>query len=169
MLDVNDNKALQGAVLAMKAADRDLKAKINKATRATFGPVWKQQIESQLAGRDAFTAMLLKGVSVSAGNPPSLRAATSTRKIGDKKRLSPADNYYLAEFGADRAHVARYERKSRTSNGRHTVQRRTNTGLPRRIREGRVVYPAFAEIAPRIAALWVQLIIRTYAEAAEGK
>lgn len=169
MLHIDDNDELKAVVLAMKASDRTIKSEINKATRATIGPVWKKTVESQLVGRSGFTTMLLKGVSISAGNPPSARAATSTRRVGRKGgNLSPAQNYYLAEFGVDRKHEATYQRRSKTG-ASYPVRRRTNTGLPSRIRDGRVIYPAFAEIAPRAVSLWVQLIIRTYAEAAEGK
>lgn len=170
MLYVEDHGELQAAVLALKAADRDLKSRINKATRATMGPVWKQQVEAAVASESPFVSLLLKGVSVSAGNPPSFRAATSTRKVGRKgSTLTPAKNFYLAEFGANANHVARYQRKSRASGGTHQVRRHTNTGLPEVRRKGRVIYPLVAKIAPRTVSLWVQLIIKTYAEAAEGK
>lgn len=42
-------------------------------------------------------------------------------------------------------------------------------GHPRREPKGRVVYPAFADIAPRMVSLWVQIVVKSYHDAAEGK
>jgi len=42
-------------------------------------------------------------------------------------------------------------------------------GLPSRTPKGRVVYQAFADVAPRIVSLWVQLVVKKYNDAAERK
>jgi len=49
------------------------------------------------------------------------------------------------------------------------VERRTMRGLPTRTPKGRVVYQAFADLAPRMVSLWVQIVVKKYAEAAEGR
>ena len=100
---------------------------------------------------------------------PAAMAAQSTRGIGDGKRVVPRRDYAGWEFGANRMAYSRYERKNRTKPGYHTVTRRTMMHLPRRTPEGRAVYPAFAEVAPRMVSLWVQLIVKSYYDAAEGK
>lgn len=169
MLSVRDHRGLQAAVLAMKTADRSLRSEINKATRQVLNPVWRAQVESHLAGRSVMDAKVLgSGVRIAAGNPPVAKAAQSRRAIGDGKRIVPAENYAWWEFGVPREAASTYQRRNRTGGGTHTVHsRHTNRGLPARNDKGRVVYPAFKDIAPRAVSLWVQLIVRTYAEAAE--
>ena len=182
MLVVGDHKELQAAVLAMKSADRDLKRRINVATRETMNPVWKTMVTAHLGGTDVMTSRMLdNGVRIAAGNPPRAMAAQSTRAVGRGKRLVPSRDFAGWEFGVNRMAYSRYERKNpfrpvhggrkRTGNpsGTHVVERRTMMGMPRRQPQGRVVYPAFAEIAPRMVSLWVQIIVKSYNDAAEGK
>jgi hypothetical protein len=168
MLSVNDADELRAVALGMKLIERDVKNSINRATRAELKPIWRQELDSHLAGKNTFTARILKGDRVSPGNPPTLYAATSRRGFGDNKRLNPAEHYYLGEFGARDTLYRRYSRKSENG-GTHQVERRTNTGLPQLIRKGRVVYPAASQAIPRLASLWVQVYVRTVYEAAEGK
>ena len=169
MLDVRDHRELQAVVLAIKAANRDLRKELNRRTRETLNPVWKSVVADHLSGRDHLSTMLLAGVRVAAGNPARAMAAQSRRGLGKGKRLVPSRDYYIAEFGVDRSKRTTYERKNRKGGGTHKVTRRVNVGKPRRVPEGRVVYPAFAEVGPRMVSLWVQTIVRTYHDAAEGK
>lgn len=168
MIRVADSRPLRAAVLAVKAANRDLRRDINAATRETMNPEWRRAVADNLNGRDHFTTRLLdNGVRIAAGNPPAAKAAQSKRGIGKSRRLTPAQHYALAEFGASNTErTSTYSRRSRNG-GSHTVTRRTRRGLPARNPRGRVIYPAFAEIAPRMVSLWVQLIVRKYHEALE--
>lgn len=169
MLDVGDHRALQAAVLAMKAADRDIKNAINRATREEMNPVWRSLVEEHLMGAGIMAGRVLgSGVRIAPGNPPVAKAAQGKRGQGKGRRVIPAEAYAAYEFGAvDRNQYSRYERKNRKGGGYHTVERRTMRHLTRRFPKGRVIYPAFAEIAPRMVSLWVQTIVRTYSEAAE--
>lgn len=164
MIDVGRAPAqVRAAVLALKRAGRDLRSDINKATRAEMTPVWKSLVESA-ARTSQDTAVLAKGARIKAGNPPAGQAATSRRALSGG--LKPADNWQSIEFGADRNKTSTYTRKSKNG-GSHQVTRHASKQLPQRIRTGRVVYPALAQIGPRLASLWVQIIVRKYAEAAE--
>lgn len=170
VLRVGDHDELQAAVLAFKAANRNLRKEINKRTRDEMNPVWRALVDDHLSGRDHFTRrMLANGVRIAAGNPPTAKAAQSRRKVGSSKRLTPSMDFYLAEFGVDQGKRTTYTRKNRKGSGSHKVTRHVNRGKPQRIRDGRVVFPAFAEIAPRMTSLWVQTIVRTYHDASEGK
>jgi hypothetical protein len=165
MLSVKDSPELRAAVLAMKAANRSLRSDINKATRRVLSPIWKQAVESRATyARDA--RVIAKGAKVKAGNPAVAQAATSTKALSGG--LVPSRNWAWVEFGSERTKVSEYTRKNRRNGGTHTVRRHTQRGLPPRYRTGRIAYPAFAEVAPRIISLWVQLIIRKYKDAAEG-
>ena len=168
MISVQDSRELQAAVLAMKAADRGLRTEINRATVATIGPVWKQVVQAN-ATRPMDARVLAVGVRVKAGNPPVAMAANSKRAVGRSKRLVPADRFRGYEFGVGNPNAfSRYTRRSRNG-GTHQVERRTMRHLPRFTKTGRVVYPAFADIGPRVVSLWVQLIVEKYNNAAEGK
>lgn len=166
MIRVDGLPQLRAAVLAVKAANRDLRRLISAATRDTMNPVWRHEVGTRLDDRFS-SRMLGTGVRIAAGNPPAAKAATSRRGLAPSRRLIPAEAWALAEFGvADRQRRSTYTRRTRT--GSHTVTRRTRTGLPARNPRGRAVYPAFAEIGPRMVSLWVQLIVRKYHEALEG-
>lgn len=168
MLSVHDDRALKAAVLAMKAADRDLRSAINKATRETMNPVWRSLVQENATRAGGLAARMLgPGARIAAGNPPVAKAAQSSRKVGRAGSLTPADDYGPWEFGVQRRErFVTYDRTS-PKGGRHKVRRRVLRGLPPAVRGGRVIYPAWSELAPRLVSLWVQLIVRKYHEAAE--
>lgn len=168
MLSVRDHRELQAAVLALKAADRTLRTDINRATVQVGNQIWKPLVAAH-ATTHMDTRMLAVGARVKAGNPPAAMAANSRRPVGSSRRLVPADRWQAWEFGAVHGVPTTYQRRNRKRGGTHTVTRDTKAQLPRRAPKGRVVYPAFAEAAPRMVSLWVQLIVRKYAEAAEGR
>ena len=100
MLSVNDSAELQAVTLAIKAANKNIRGEISKRTREELNPIWKGAIADHLSGRSAMTTRLLTGVRVAAGNPASAKAAQSKRALGKSKRLTPAQDFYIAEFGA---------------------------------------------------------------------
>lgn len=168
MISVRDSRELKAAVLAVKSADKGLRTEINRGTVSTIGPVWKSTVEAN-ATRPMDMRMVAVGARIKAGNPPVAMAANSRKAVGRTKRLRPADRWPGWEFGAvNREAYSRYSRKSK--NGvQHQVERRTMRHLPPWIRAGRVAYPALADVAPRVVSLWVQLIVKKYSDAAEGK
>lgn len=166
MLSVRDSRELQASVLALKAADRELRGRINRATVEVGNQIWKPALEAH-ATRHLDTRVLAVGARVKGGNPPVAMAANSRRAVGRTRRLVPADRWPAFEFGANRDSYSRYTRVNRTAGGSHRVERRTMTGLPPRYRKGRVVFPAFADVAPRMVSLWVQIIVKAYNDAAE--
>lgn len=170
MFSVEDHGALAAVALAMKTADRELRREINTATRQTMNPVWRDAVTSRAT--DRFTrALLVNGAApkIKAGNPPVAQAATSRRALKPSRRLTPAADYAMAEFGSPHPNGrSKYTRRSKNG-GTHQVSRRTRRGLPALNPRGRVVYPAFAEVAPRMVSLWVQLVVRKYHEAMEAR
>ena len=164
MISVRDHDELKAVVLALKAADRDLRSDINRATRETLNPVWRGLVETHATYKRDH-AILAKGARIKAGNPPVAVAASSRRKL--RGGLIPANQWHAVEFGANRDETRTYQRRSPKGTV-HKVTRHTRRQLPPRYRKGTTVYPAFAEFAPRAVSLWVQLIIRKYNEAAEN-
>lgn len=167
MLSVRDSRELQATVLAIKGADRELRREINRATVQTGNAIWKPLVEAH-ASRPMDARVLTAGARIKGGNPPTAIAASSRRAIGKGRRLVPAEHWHAWEFGANREDTTTYQRRSPRGTV-HQVTRRTKRHLPPRTRGGRVVYPAFAEAAPRMVSLWVQLTVRLYRDAAERK
>lgn len=175
MLSIRQARPLQAVVLAMKLADRDLRKRINNATRDTLNPVWRRAVDERMQSR-VDQRVFGTGTRIAAGNPPSAVAGSSSRRLPGG--LVPLENWRAWEFGA----VARdstyteYPRAAHTRRqGGQTVQvrgsrvrRRTLVQVPAHVRTGRVLYPAFAELAPRVAALWAQIVVREYAESLEA-
>lgn len=166
MLSVKGDDRLQAAVLALKAAPRDVRRIVSDDTRTVMGPVWVGAVNARASTRTD-QVIIAKGARIKGGNPPTAVAATSTRKL--RGGLIPAESFGPFEFGSPaRDTLTTYDRKNRKTAGQHRVTRHTRRQLPPAARSGRVAYPAFAEIAPRVVALWVQSIVRAYSQALEG-
>lgn len=165
MISVRGDDRLKAAVLAMKLANRDLKKKINTATKTTMGPVWTSEV-TRRADTEMERRVIAKGARIKPGNPPVAVAATSTRKLSGG--FVPADLWPTVEFGTTRRdQYKKYQGRSRKGKP-YPVTRRTSRQLPPRSR-ARVAYAALREVAPRVVSLWVQIIVKTYAEALDGK
>lgn len=165
MLRVGDDSRIDAVVYGLKLVPRDVRNRINRDTRSTLKPIWQQEIQKHLAGTDTFTGRMIGKGLVSGGNPPIMRAATSRRPLRPGG-VTPDLEGYLAEFGGRDTLYSTYRRRSRNG-GTHAVKRRTKLGLPITDRTGRVVYPAAAEVAPRMASLWVQTFVRDVYQAIE--
>jgi len=77
---VQDDRALQAAVLAFRVAGRDLKRRINTSTKEVFDPVWKSEVRSRAKTR-LEERVLVPGTRVATGNPPTFVAGASRRKL----------------------------------------------------------------------------------------
>lgn len=167
MLSVKGDDRIKATVLLVKAADTVTRRVVNQDTVRVLGPVWVQEVNIRAQGRTLDQVVLAKGARIKGGNPPAATAATSRRKLTGG--LVPAEQYGAVEFGTDdRDAYTTYQRTSPGGKG-HQVRRRTRHQLPRRVRTGRVVYPAFTAIAPRAVALWVQTVVRAYWQAFDGR
>jgi len=164
MLSVRGDDKLRAAVLGLKQARRDVRNDIARETRRVMSPVWREAVASHASSRGPATKALVGGARIVAGNPPSAVAATSKRPM--RGGLVPVEHWHAIEFGGDRDAVTTYTRRS-PNGGTHQVTRHTARQLPPRYRTGRVVYPALKEVVPRLASLWVQIIVRKFNEAAE--
>lgn len=163
MLSVRGDDRLRAVVLALRQARREVRNDISKATRQTMSPVWRDAVTGN-ARTAQDRRVIAQGARIAAGNPPAAVAASSRRRLPGG--LVPADSWHTVEFGADRDKVTTYKRRS-PSGGTHEVTRHTARQLPPRYRKGRVAYPALREVVPRLASLWVQIIVRKFNEAVE--
>lgn len=160
----------RGAVLAMKAVGREVKNDINRTTRKELNDIWREAItaRAQAAGSKMDALVLAKGARAVPGNPAKVVAASSRRALPGGS-LVPDVGARAWEFGTTQPeHETDYTRK--TPGGKPAqVRRHTKRQLPAATNRGRVVYPAWADTAPRMIALWVQTIVYKASQALENK
>lgn len=162
---------LRGAVLALKAVDKPIRAQIAKETRDTMNGPWREAVATHAGGSRMDNVALGKGARVAAGNPARLVAASSKRALRKGANgFIPNSMGRALEFpgNVDQAKASQYVRRYKGGEA-HKVKRRTLTGYPAPKPGGRVVYPAVADVMPRFVSLWVQIIVRIIYEATEGK
>lgn len=168
MISVKGSKELQAVVLAMKVVDKDLRPEMYARTRQHILPDWTTSIQKRIDVREnskLHTALLMKGTRVGIGTQGvNVTAAASTKAIRKGSTLSPAGNFYLAEFGANPKEV---EVRGRRGATQYAYRRKVNTGFLSRSRKGRFAYRAADEIVTRSVALWVQTIVQVINEAIE--
>lgn len=159
-------RELRAAVLAMKRADKAVRADISQQLRSVMSPEWTHELAQHLTG-DPREKILLSGSRIQAGNPPTLITASGKRRFG--RGLIPNEHWQAFEYGASSRKLVTYARRNRTNPGKHKVTRDTHAGLPRFQKGGRVIGPSVAAILPRAAAFWVQSVVKAFMDAAEKK
>ena len=157
-VDVGDAPAeLRAAVLAMKRADATVRRDVAQRMRETMNPAWRSEVTSGATGMAG--RVLAGGARIAGGNPPQLVAASSRRKIG--RGVIPDRHWAGYEYGANHGTTRTVTSAKGTRYRRHVMRH-----LPAR-GKGRVLEPAAARILPRIAAYWVQSVVRAFMDAAE--
>lgn len=155
-----ESAELQGTILALKGMDRELAAQIRKATRTITEAEWRKEL-AQEATTQAEERVLVATARTSVTNQNiALKSGAAAKKLEGGAAIHELT--HSVEFGADREHRG----TSTSATGKH-YERRTRRQFKGRQRTGYVVYPAAADIIPRIAALWVQTTVRTFHEAIE--
>ena len=150
MLRVKDSRELQAAVLSMKRAPKEVRSIVGKDTRRVFGKEWAKEVRRQSEahpGANQRRKLLRSGVNVTGNNPP-----TATVYAG-RKTLSGGlgtDWWHAVEYGGDRPQLPPRSRRFMRGNMGYSFT------------------PAMIVMAPRVAAFWVQSIVRAYARAGEG-
>lgn len=160
---------LRGVVLALKSIDKPVKKQINDATRTTLNPVWREAIATHAAGSRMDYAVFGKGARIAAGNPGRLVASSSRRPLRKGANgFVPNEMGRALAFAGPKPQASEYVRTFKGGKS-HKVKRHTMTGWPARKNGGRVVYPAVADVMPRIVSMWVQIVIRNIHESLDGK
>lgn len=162
---------LLGAVLALKSCGKVIRKQIADQTRGEMNTPWREAVATHAGGSRMDNRVFGAGARVAAGNPARLVAASSKRALRRGPNGFVPNTYGRAlEFpgNVNQAKKSSYTRRYQ-GGASHQVKRRTLTGFPAAKRGGRVVYPAVAEVMPRMVSMWVQIIVRNIYEATEGK
>lgn len=163
MLSVKDSRELQAAILATRAAGKDLRRALYADARSELGNAWLPALQRRTASR-MDRAVMLRGARVQVGGDGFRVMAATSRRAIKPGGLVPADDWAGVEFGARTAR-ARYNRRSRNG-GTHTVTRTVNRQFRGRVKQGRIAFDAASELGTRLVAVWVSSIVSTYRRAA---
>lgn len=160
---------LNAARQAFRGLPKDLKNIIRRSQRSEVGPIWKQEVATQL-GRGTATqqAVFKTGTKVKAGLPMYLSAGGGTRPLSGGAR--PVDLARPVEVGSGRrSSYTKYRRKARGATKATAVTRRAGMQLPSERKSGYVVFPALAHSIPRIIGTWVQGLTDRIYDAVDGR
>ncbi|WP_022899131.1 hypothetical protein [Humibacter albus] len=165
-ISTKTTEALDATVKGLQIIDKTMQQRIRQATRELATPEWKEAVNAHLQGNPLQTRVLGDTAKLNVSNQNvMLTSGASSRRM--KGGATPAELARNEEFGANRNRLTAYRR--RTKHGTQKVLRHTTHELMPLRRNGWTVYPAAADIIPRIASLWVQTFMRTVYEAFEGK
>jgi hypothetical protein len=139
-------------VAALKNVDKDTRTAVNKQTRSVVSPVWQDEVMGRVSTPMDKT-VLGTGVRVA-----TAALGFTLHGANNKKTLSgglvPVESWKAWEFGANRNTATTYQGRRRGKNFK--VKRHTKRQLPARNQSGRVLFPAVADVFPRVASLWTQ-------------
>lgn len=164
-----DSKELQATILALKIVGKDLRKEILKRTRELILKDWDSAVADEISavGGDIYgTRLTMRNTRVKVGTQGfALQAATRGTKATSGGLIS-SEQYYLAEFGADKKVVPVNGRRGATS---YQYKRTVNTGFQRRVKNGRYAFKAAGKIMNRALALYTQTTIQMVYQAFEEK
>ena len=159
-IDVRGSDELQDVILALKSSDAETRRAIRTFTKARLTRPWLEAINDQ-ASTPLETRVIAATATVAVSDQNiRIQSAAKGRRLSGG--LSPKVDYGPVEFGAGHKKVP-YRRKG------HRVVRNTTAQFKSKRRKGYVFYPAAQEMIPRLASLWVQTVVKTYADIFEGK
>lgn len=165
MLKINAaaSREIQATILAIRAADKDLRREMHAGVRSEVGGLWLPALGARAASRQD-RAVIMRGARVeSRQDGMRLRAAGSGRFM--RGGMVPNLEWYTVEFGA-RNHRGQVSRRTRKS-GTVTYTAILSRGVPNRVRDGRIAFDAASEIVTRAVGVWVRTIVDTYRKAAD--
>lgn len=154
-LDVERSATLVAAIRLVAAIPNEVAKQIRQRSKRVIQPEWKSGLAEHAPGDRIYHSRLVG---------PSAAYITDR---GVRLRAGKAGKFPReTEFGASQETYTEYTRRTR-SGGTARVRRRTKRQFGPYRRKGHVVYPTASEMIPRVAALWVQTIIRTAHEQIE--
>jgi hypothetical protein len=159
-IDVRGSAELRDVILAINQSDREIQRAIRTFTKAALVRPWLESINKR-ATTTVERRVLAATATVAVSNQ-NIRITSAAKGRPLSEGLQPKRDYGPVEFGMAPRKVT-YSRKG------HRVTRTVGTQFGRPNRRGNAFYPAAREMIPRLASLWVQTVVKVYADAFEGK
>jgi len=155
MLDVQDHRELQAALLAMKSVERTVRNDINKTARGKLKPIWIEALSFNAGDRMAQRVIVAGARVAVTARQVRLMAATSRRPL--RGGLIPDTQWTHVEFGANEREVEVTQRSRRGKPYTRTMT--INRQFPARQKHGRIAFDAASHTGRQIVALWVGTIV----------
>lgn len=168
-ISVHSSRQLQAIILAMKQLDKEVRKQIRQQTRQVVRPEWERALAEHASTRLEHRVLVQTARAQVSDQNVQLQSARVGRSLSGG--LKPSVHFAPVEFGANRNEFRPISTKA-TRTATQTMRlkkRRTMRQFRPAKRQGYVVYPAAANIIPRIAALWAQTVARTTHEAFESR
>jgi hypothetical protein len=159
-IDVQGDEVLQGVVIALQRSDAETRKSIRTYTKSVMTRPWLDEIDRRASTR--LERRVIGATATVAVSDQNIRIQSAAKGRKLSGGLLPKADYGPVEFGAAHRKVT-YTRKG------HRVTRNTTAQFKPRNRSGYVFYPAAKEMIPRLASLWVQTVVKTFADIFEGK
>lgn len=159
-IDVRGSDELQDVILALKNSDAETRRAIRTFTKAEMVRPWLEAISKEASSATETRVIAATATVAVSDQNIRIQSAAKGRKLSGG--LLPKVDYGPVEFGAN------HQKKTYTRKG-HRVTRNTTAQFKPRNRKGYVFYPAARDMVPRLARLWVQTVVKTYADIFEGR
>lgn len=163
-IDARSSRELQALILSMRQASREVAKIARRYTREMVLPEWRKALAEQADTRLEHIVLVDSSRVTVSNQDVRLRSGQLARKLSGGARTHEISKQ--VEFGAS-LRESRYT--GRRGSKTFPVSRTTGRQFKHENSKGWVVYQAAAQIIPRIAAVWVQTVVRTFAEAVERK
>lgn len=167
-VDVFDSRELQATLLAFRILPKEVTSLTRKYTKQLVDAEWQKGLNARAATPLQRAVLARTATSSVTNSQVSMKSATKGfvgRSRGEKTPASELAGG--AEFGANIGLYTKYQRRSKNG-GTHQVSRRTMRHFGYFRKGGRVVFKTGEDLAPRIASMYVQTLLRTTAEAFEN-
>lgn len=155
MLDVRESRELQATILALRAAQKQIRLGINKEARSRIRPLWQQALNAR-AHDEMTRRIIVAGARATATDRNvTVHAATSRKPLSGG--LVPTWEWPGAEFGArtKRIEVTQRSRAGRTYRRPLIINRQ----FKGRQDDGMVAFDAASEVGTKLVALWVHTVV----------
>lgn len=159
-IDVRGSRELQDVVVALKNSDAETRRAIRTFTKARMTRPWLEAINAE-AGT-TLERRVIAGTATVTTSDQNIRIASAGKGRRLSGGLQPKVDFPPVEYGAG------HKKKSYVRKG-HRVTRNTTAQFKPHTRRGYVFWPAARKMVPRLASLWVQTVVKTYADIFEGK
>lgn len=158
------SKDLQRAIAILRGADKEISKEIRGRIRTFTTPEWQEAVRGRTSNAQEVKSLAdTARVSVSNQNL-TLKSASVGRSLSGGAK--PSEIVKAVEFGAPQDTVKTYTATSKKGK-RYSVTRHTTRQFRGPSRSGYAVYPAAAQIIPRVAAFIAQTTVRTFHELVE--
>lgn len=147
-------------ILAINQSDREVRSAIRAFTKSELTRPWLEAINDRASS--TLERRVISATSTIAVSDQNVRVQAASKGRRLSGGLQPKVDYPPVEFGAK-------QRKTTYTRKGHRVTRNTTAQFKGRRPSGYVFFPAAREMVPRLASLWVQTVVKVYADIFEGR